>query len=168
MIRKLIRALFARVFSRFAPQSIPQEHRARVEDVVGRPRERQYAGLHHISFSAFEPDPDADRALDAEYDAHVAAGRCPDCAMGLYPWYGHAPGASCGYVVAGENIPITSVIRSGAIGLAHGKPLPPEQWPSNFEADLEDPTRGTWFCPRCGKPEGWDEGAAELPESAAE
>jgi hypothetical protein len=84
----------------------------------------------------YEPRPLGrdDAALDAEYAAHEAAGRCGDCEMGTYPHYGVAP-HGCFY----------------KIGAPFGGSIvhPRETWPANFREDPDEPGCGVYECPRC-------------------
>jgi hypothetical protein len=65
---------------------------------------------------------------------------CPSCDDGddgcCFPYYGHAPGAH-------KTVP--------GFGFITSEPSPKEEWPPNFEEDLECPGLGTYhYCLECG------------------
>jgi hypothetical protein len=78
--------------------------------------------------------PDNTVEMDAEYAAHEAAGRCGDCEMGTYPYYGVAP-HDCFHKIGAP--------LGGSI--VH----PRETWPANFREDPDEPGCGVYECPRC-------------------
>ncbi len=71
---------------------------------------------------------------------------------------------SCDYCTGPDGVPCFPVYGSVRHAAAISEdfqsvvntPMPPEEWPSNFQPDPECPGFGIYWCPNCGdgKPEG--------------